>query len=355
MNHLRLTLAALLALALVACTRPAAADPWQVPGLEQEVLSLALRARACALDATRVPKPDLLTVIDYSLHSRGKRLWVLDLAQQRVLESTWVAHGRGSEGPVDDGYPEVFSNEGASHASSLGLALTGAVNERSEHGFALALKGLEPGFNDRMAARSVVMHPADYVSRGMLLRTGRMGRSHGCPALPSTRDSDVARRVIDTIAGGSLVFSYYPDPGWLEHSPLLHCPATEAAPATTPAPTPAARAPSRGSWLDERWLREADTGEVQALARHLGGLGVETFYPNLAHGQPTPLPGAGGAEGWVPAPAATRALERPLEGGQAVRDVLSGVAWNRLDLPLTAERFDPGIGEGYLEAVRRGP
>lgn len=50
-----------------------------------------------------------------------------------------------------------------------------------------------------------------------------------------------------------------------------------------------------------------------------------------------------------------RALERPLEGGQAVREVLSGVAWYRLDLPLAAERHDPGIGEGYLEAVRRGP
>jgi hypothetical protein len=221
-RHL-LALAALLAVVACAGPRPAAADPWEIPGLDPEVLALALTSRTCALASVRVAKPDLLTIIDYSRHSREKRLWVLDLAQRRVLENTWVAHGKGSEGPRDDGLPEVFSDEGQSHASSLGMVLTGAINERSQHGFALALRGLEPGYNGNVAERAVVMHPADYVSLGVLLRTGRMGRSHGCPALPSKDGSDVARRLIEAIAGGSLVFSYYPDPDWLAHSPLLHC------------------------------------------------------------------------------------------------------------------------------------
>jgi len=39
----------------------------------------------------------------------------------------------------------------------------------------------------------------------------------------------VARRLIDTIRHGSIVFAYYPDPEWLNRSHLLHgCGGTDA-------------------------------------------------------------------------------------------------------------------------------
>jgi hypothetical protein len=36
---------------------------------------------------------------------------------------------------------------------------------------------------------------------------GRIGRSQGCPAVRPA----IARKLIDTIRGGTLVFAYYPD------------------------------------------------------------------------------------------------------------------------------------------------
>ena len=52
------------------------------------------------------------------------------------------------------------------------------------------------------------MHGAPYVERApTCARVGRLGRSHGCPALRPA----IARTVIDTIKQGSLVFAYYPD------------------------------------------------------------------------------------------------------------------------------------------------
>jgi len=47
---------------------------------------------------------------------------------------------------------------------------------------------------------------------------GRLGRSHGCPALRPS----IARSVIDTIKQGSLVFAYYPDKNWLQGSRFLN-------------------------------------------------------------------------------------------------------------------------------------
>jgi hypothetical protein len=46
---------------------------------------------------------------------------------------------------------------------------------------------------------------------------GRLGRSWGCPAVRE----GVARPMIDTIKGGSAVFAYYPDRGWLAASKFL--------------------------------------------------------------------------------------------------------------------------------------
>jgi len=48
---------------------------------------------------------------------------------------------------------------------------------------------------------------------------GRIGRSHGCPAV----DRDVIAKVVDNLKGGQLVFKYYPDEEWLQASSYLNC------------------------------------------------------------------------------------------------------------------------------------
>jgi hypothetical protein len=174
---------------------------------------MALNAARCARAAGEVAKEQLLTVIDYSKPSTERRLWVLDLGSGRVLFEELVAHGRGS----GDNYATRFSNLEGSHQTSLGLFRT-ADTYVGTNGYSLRLEGLELGFNDRALERAIVMHGAPYVSDATSRLIGRLGRSHGCPALRPS----VARTVIDTIKQGSLVFAYYPDASWLKSSRFLN-------------------------------------------------------------------------------------------------------------------------------------
>jgi hypothetical protein len=168
-------------------------------GLRPEVLRLALRARERVVSRGLAARP-LLTVIDYSLPSHQRRLWVLDLERAEVVAHELVAHGRGS----GDAWARRFSNRPGSLQSSLGTFVTGSVYH-GKHGLALRLRGLDPGVNDRAEARAIVMHGASYVSQAMIARLGRLGRSQGCPALSPT----AAARVIPLIRGGTVLYAYH--------------------------------------------------------------------------------------------------------------------------------------------------
>ena len=184
----------------------------QSPGLSSNVLRLALGAKQCAAERGLVTREDLLTVIDYSLPSTQPRLFVFDLAAQRLLFRELVAHGKNS----GDNYTRYFSNSHGSLATSLGLFVT-ADTYVGGNGYSLRLRGLEEGFNDSAWDRLIVMHGASYVSRAAIGALGRLGRSWGCPAVRK----EVARKLIDTVRGGSAVFAYYPESDWLEHSRFL--------------------------------------------------------------------------------------------------------------------------------------
>jgi hypothetical protein len=190
-------------------------DPTTIDGPlpRRDVLDLALEAQACGRALGLFSRP-LLSVIDYSLPSQERRLWVLDLARRRVLFHEWVAHGRASG--LDRA--EHFSNETGSRQSSLGLFRAQETYE-GRHGHSLRLDGLEPGVNDRARERALVVHGADYVSEPFLTEHGRLGRSWGCPAVAQ----EVHRPLIDAIAGGSALVAYYPDSEWLARSPFLRC------------------------------------------------------------------------------------------------------------------------------------
>ena len=182
------------------------------PGLDPTVLRLALRASRCAARAGLVAAPGRLTVIDYTRPSTEPRLWVVDLTTRTLRHRELVAYGRGT----GELYAARFSNDAGSLQSSLGLFVTGEPYV-GRHGPSLPLVGLEPGVNDHAVAREIVLHGADYVSAAFAADQGRLGRSHGCPAVRS----DAAATLIDAIAGGTPLFAYYPDPSWLEHSRFL--------------------------------------------------------------------------------------------------------------------------------------
>jgi hypothetical protein len=190
--------------------RPAAVSSlWPRP----QVLEAARRAFECGQKAGHFHRP-LLTIIDYSLPSTQPRLWVVDLAKERVLFRELVAHGRNS----GDRFAVAFSNQPGSRMSSLGLFRTGETY-RGRHGWSLRLDGLEPGVNENARDRAIVFHGADYVGNRSIAKLGFLGRSWGCPAVRR----DVSRSIINRIRDGTALFVYYPDADWLSNSPYLQC------------------------------------------------------------------------------------------------------------------------------------
>ncbi|KTD48210.1 hypothetical protein Lqui_2021 [Legionella quinlivanii] len=180
----------------------------KAPQLNKKVLKLALAAYQKASAKGAVKKP-LLTVIDYSLPSNKQRMWIFDLNKERLLYNTYVAHGKNSGMDV----PKHFSNKVSSKESSLGTYVTRDTYYGSK-GLSLNLQGLERGINDNAYNRRVVIHGAWYVEPDFIKKTGRAGRSWGCPSIAQT----LAKPVINTIKGGSVVFAYYPDKFYLSHT-----------------------------------------------------------------------------------------------------------------------------------------
>ena len=167
--------------------------------LRNEAWTAGLQAWIAAAEANET-RSSVLTIIDYSLPSDARRLWVIDLERGEMLFHERVAHGRNSGGRV----ATSFSNEEGSKQTSLGAFLTAATYQ-GKHGRSLRLDGLEPR-NDAARQRAIVIHSADYVDDKYVAEHGQAGRSWGCPAL----DPDVAQQVIDAIAQGSILYAWAP-------------------------------------------------------------------------------------------------------------------------------------------------
>ena len=155
---------------------------------------------------------EILTIIDFSKPSTEERMFVLDMKNRTLLFQTIVSHGRNS----GNNYARKFSNIHGSFQSSLGFYLT-ANTYMGANGYSLVIEGLEKGINDQAKARAVVIHGADYCSKDFIRRTGRLGRSYGCPALPR----EVNQAIIDTIKDGSLLFIYAEDEHYAMNSSIL--------------------------------------------------------------------------------------------------------------------------------------
>lgn len=155
---------------------------------------------------------DIITIIDFSLPSSEKRMYVIDLKNKKLLFHTIVSHGKNS----GDIYATKFSNNYGSFQSSLGYYVTENTYE-GRNGYSLVINGLEKNINDQAKARAVVIHGADYCSEAIIKKTGRLGRSQGCPALPRELNTPI----INTIKEGSMVFIYADNREYFASSKLL--------------------------------------------------------------------------------------------------------------------------------------
>ncbi len=178
------------------------------------LLAEAKAAVACAQASGQGTHAETLTLIDYRRPSTDRRLWVIDLATDKVRFYEYVAHGRNS----GENFATNFSNINGSNQSSLGLYVTQETYQGG-NGYSLRLNGLEPGFNDKARERAIVVHGAPYVNPDAAKSMGRLGRSLGCPALRGA----VAGPLIDTIKSGNFLYAYYPQPAWLRSSALRQC------------------------------------------------------------------------------------------------------------------------------------
>lgn len=183
--------------------------------IDPKVLELGLRAYSCVSKKGVSIKNNVLTIIDYSKPATEKRLWIVDMEKKKVTLEQLVAHGSGSG---DYHKAKSFSNVNGSHQSSLGVFVTGETYN-GKNGLSLRLQGLEKGINDKAERRAIVIHGASYASDNFLKRTGRLGRSWGCPAI----DPRYTKETINQIKGGSVVFAYYPDKKWVNKSEYLNC------------------------------------------------------------------------------------------------------------------------------------
>ncbi len=174
------------------------ANQFELPNLES--FTEALKGYYLLKEKGLIQK-DILTLVDFSLSSNTKRLWVIDMATNTILYNSLVAHGRNT----GEEFANSFSNSNSSFKSSLGFYATGEIYN-GKHGMSLKLDGLEEGINNNARARGVVIHSASYVSNSFIKSNKRLGRSLGCPAIPA----ESLTGIVNTIKNKSCLFIYHP-------------------------------------------------------------------------------------------------------------------------------------------------
>ena len=183
-----------------------------IAGLSKQAFNYVLTGYNQHLSAGKIKNDGVLSIVDFSLPSNAKRLFVIDLKNYAVLFNTYVAHGKTSGRAV----AYDFSNAFNSFKSSLGVYITSGTY-KGKQGYSLRLEGEEQGINDNALNRGIVMHCASYVSEDIARKQGYIGRSEGCPAVPST----MYKPIIEKIKDGSCLFMYSPDKYYMSHSEIL--------------------------------------------------------------------------------------------------------------------------------------
>lgn len=156
--------------------------------------------------------PSRMVIIDFSKPSSEKRLYVVDIVNDRVLLETYVAHGKNSGNlMVKSVSNQVNSNQSSQGFFKISETYTG------KHGESYRLDGLEQGINDNARKRAIVIHAAWYANKNIIEQQGRLGRSFGCPALP---EGDY-KKFQGLIGPNALMFIYFPNEKYTSNSAVI--------------------------------------------------------------------------------------------------------------------------------------
>lgn len=182
--------------------------------LSEDVLKFGLRGYYVLRETEQLNNDRYLTLIDFSMHSYERRMWIIDVMEKKVVVRDRVAHGKMS----GDEYATKFSNNPKSKMSSLGFYLTGNPYNGS-NGLSLKLHGLEKGFNHNAFARGVVIHGANYMEERFVENNmQKAGRSFGCPAVTA----ELNRFMVDELKDESCLFIYHPTHHYLLNSSFIN-------------------------------------------------------------------------------------------------------------------------------------
>ncbi|WEK36043.1 MAG: murein L,D-transpeptidase catalytic domain family protein [Candidatus Pseudobacter hemicellulosilyticus] len=187
--------------------------------LSREAFDYAVQGYERLKAAGELENDKVLSIVDFSLPSSRKRLFIVDIKTGKLLYHTYVSHGRNS----GEQMATRFSNRPESFQSSLGFYVTGDTY-KGQHGYSLQLDGQEHGINDNALMRKIVVHAAAYVSERNIAQQGFLGRSLGCPAVPEK----LSKPIINTIRGGSCLFIYSTNQQYIAQSKMLVRPALAA-------------------------------------------------------------------------------------------------------------------------------
>lgn len=182
-------------------------------GLKRNVFFYACKGYEYLLSKNKLQKTSLLTICDYSQSSTSKRLYVIDLEKGEILFNTYVSHGKNSGSE----YATSFSNRAETHKSSLGFMITGETYS-GKNGYSMHFDGMEPGINDKVRTRDIVMHGSKYVNAQRADEGESMGRSFGCPAVSYA----IHQKIIDQIKEGSCFFVYAEDKWYSASSRIIN-------------------------------------------------------------------------------------------------------------------------------------
>lgn len=128
------------------------------------------------------------TIVDYSQPSNNRRFFVIDTESGRT-DVHAAGHGVGRGGTRNSReMARLFSNIADTNLPSKGFMRIGGPHSRFEsreggRRRALTLYGLQPGVNDRVHARGILLHDSDYVSNLRADARQAQGGSAGCVVL----------------------------------------------------------------------------------------------------------------------------------------------------------------------------
>lgn len=168
-------------------------------GVPQDALHLIFRL--FDYNQGRIPNTSYAVLVDYSLLSTSKRLFLINLWTAQI-ETFFVSHG------IRSGVLEArfFSNLQDSWKSSLGFYYAKGSYVSAKNGLSLYLEGIDQS-NNNAKLRNIVLHGAKYVSEAFIEQHGRLGWSEGCFAV----DLQHLKYLVNLLKDGSILFSYHKD------------------------------------------------------------------------------------------------------------------------------------------------